>query len=562
VITIGELFTEGPRIVNVGIEGFAANLLRLGVPVIHVAWAPPAGGDPRMAALLASLDDEPLDQNPLAPEPLTSGRLASAPLTSAPLTSAPLTLPSPLLGEGSDMVRGESAGTRTKEGTMPARREAAGLPSPGLSPAKLPVAGLPARERIGVKKANEIALRRLVEAQPVLVDCRPAREAIGLTGRMVLHAGPPLGWERMCATMQAAILCAMRYEGWASEDGAALDLVLHGTVRIAPCHSMGAAGPMTGMVTPSMPVFVVENRAQGNRAAATINEGLGRVLRFGANDQPVIERLRWLEAEVGPLLGAALRASGGIDLRALMSQALCMGDEMHQRNVAASSLLGRLLMPHVARAAGDTSAVARVAELIGANDQFFLNIAMAAAKASADPCVGITGSTMVATMARNGTDFGIRVAGLGDRWFTAPVNVPRGLYFPGFGPDDANPDIGDSAIVETVGLGGFAMAASPAVVPFVGAGGLADAIRVTEEMAEISLAEHPYFHIPSLDERGAPVGIDVRKVVDTGITPLINTGIAGKNPGTGQIGAGVVRVPLACFEQALEALAAHASAVS
>ncbi len=545
MITIGELFTEGPRIVNVGIEGFAADLLRLGVPVIHVAWVPPAGGDPHIAALLASLDDDPLDQNPLAPAPLTSG----------PLTSGPLTLPSPRRGEGSEMQTGEGAGTRSKEGTTPASGEGAG------SPAKLPVAGLPAMERIGVKKANEIALRRLVEAQPVLVDCLPAREAIGLTGRMVLHAGPPLAWERMCATMQAAILCAMRYEGWASDDAAALDLVLQGAVRVAPCHSMGAAGPMTGMVTPSMPVFVVENRAQGNRAAATINEGLGRVLRFGANDQRVIERLRWLEAEAGPLLGAALRASGGIDLRALMSQALCMGDEMHQRNVAASSLLGRLLMPHVARAAGDTSAVARVAELIGGNDQFFLNIAMAAAKASADPCLGITGSTMVATMARNGTDFGIRVAGLGDRWFTAPVNVPRGLYFPGFGPDDANPDIGDSAIVETVGLGGFAMAASPAVVRFVGAGGLADAIRVTEEMAEISLAEHPHFRIPSLDGRGAPVGIDVRKVVETGITPLINTGIAGKHPGTGQIGAGVVRAPLACFEQALEALAAHGAAV-
>jgi hypothetical protein len=313
---------------------------------------------------------------------------------------------------------------------------------------------------------------------------------------------------------------------------------------------------MTGMVTPSMPVFVVENRARGNRAVATINEGLGRVLRFGATDPSVIDRLRWLEQEVGPLLGAALRACGGIDLRALMSQALFMGDEMHQRNVAASALLGRILMPHLARAAADTSLMARIAEFIGGNDQFFLNIAMAAAKASADPCLGIPGSTMVATMARNGTDFGIRVAGLGDRWFTAPVNRPHGLYFPGFGPDDANPDIGDSAIVETVGLGGFAMAASPAVVRFVGAGGLDDAIRVTEEMAEISLGEHPHFRIPTLDGRGTPVGIDVRRVVETGIAPLINTGIAGKTPGTGQIGAGVVRAPLACFERALEALVA------
>jgi hypothetical protein len=313
---------------------------------------------------------------------------------------------------------------------------------------------------------------------------------------------------------------------------------------------------MTGIVTASMPVFVVENRPRGNRAFATINEGLGKVLRFGANDESVMTRLRWLAAEAGPLLGEALRAAGGLDLRALMAQALRMGDEMHQRNVAASSLFARALMPHLARTAPDTGAVARLAEFIGGNDQFFLNLAMAAAKAAADPCLDVAGATMVATMARNGTDFGIRVAGLGPRWFTAPVNTPQGLYFPPYGAADANPDMGDSAIVETVGLGAFAMAAAPAVVGFVGAGGLRDALRITEEMGEITLGEHPHFRIPTLDDRGAPVGIDVRKVVETGITPLINTGIAGRKPGTGQIGAGVVRAPLACFEQALEALAA------
>ncbi len=412
-----------------------------------------------------------------------------------------------------------------------------------------------------IKASNRAALERLVEAEPVLVDCVSARDALGLVGRVVLHSGPPLEWERACPTMRVAILCAIRYEGWAGDDGAALARVARGEVDLAPCHRWGAAGPMTGMVTPSMPVFVVENRRHGNRAFATINEGLGRVLRFGANDASVIERLHWLAAEAGPLLGAGLRASGGIDLRALMSKALGMGDEMHQRNVAASCLLGRALMPHLARSAPDLGALARVAEFLAANDQFFLNLAMAAAKASADPCLGVEGSTMVATMARNGTDFGIRVAGLGDRWFTAPVNVPEGLYFPAFGPDDANPDIGDSAIVETVGLGAFAMAASPAVAGFVGRGGLAEAIAVTEEMAEICLGEHPYFRIPILGGRGAPVGIDIRKVVETGVTPLINTGMAGRVPGTGQIGAGVVQAPLACFEKALEAFADAVGAV-
>jgi uncharacterized protein DUF1116 len=408
---------------------------------------------------------------------------------------------------------------------------------------------------VNIKSANRSALERLVGAEPILVDCRPAREAMALADRVVLHAGPPLPWERACATMQSAVLCAIRYERWAADDGAAFDLVTRGEIKIATCHEAGAVGPMTGMVTPSMPVFVVENRREGNRAFATINEGLGRVLRFGANDTSVIERLDWLAGEAGPLLGAALRQSGGIDLRAVMAQALRMGDEMHQRNVAASCLLVRALVPHLVRASLDNAAVARVAEFLSVNDQFFLNVAMAAGKACSDPCLGTDGSTMVTTMARNGTDFGIRVSGLGDRWFTARVEMPSGLYFPGFGPEDANPDIGDSAIVETIGLGGFAMAASPAVAGFVGQGGAQEAIAVTEEMSEICLGEHPHFRIPMLDDRGTPVGIDIRKVVETGITPLINTGIAGKVPGTGQIGAGVVRAPLACFEEALDAFA-------
>jgi hypothetical protein len=408
---------------------------------------------------------------------------------------------------------------------------------------------------MSIRSSNQAVVERLVEGQPTLVDCLPAAQALGLTGRTVLHAGPPLAWDRACATMQAAILCAIRYEGWAADDEQARGLVLRGEVQLGPCHHRTAVGPMTGLITPSMPVFVVENRTHPCRAHVAINEGLGKVLRFGANDQGVIDRLRWLQHEAAPVLREALRAAGGIDLRALMAQALRMGDEMHQRNVAASSLLARRVMAPLTRGTAPRDAIARTAEFIAGNDQFFLNLAMAAGKAMADPCLGVPDSTVVVAMARNGTDFGIRVAGLGDRWFTAPVAMPVGLYFPGYGPQDANPDIGDSAIVETIGLGGFAMAGSPSVVRFVGAGGAKDAIRATEEMAEICLVEHPHFRIPALDERGTPAGIDIRKVVETGITPLINTGIAGKIPGTGQIGAGVARAPLACFEQALEAFA-------
>jgi hypothetical protein len=404
-----------------------------------------------------------------------------------------------------------------------------------------------------IAAANAEALARLVDGLPLLTDCRPAREAMGLPERLVLHAGPPIAWQAMCEPMRAAVLCAIRYEGWAADDEAAARLVERQEVELAPCHHWRAVGPMTGMITASMPVFVVENRIHGNRAYATINEGLGKVLRFGANDASVIARLMWLAAEAGPILGAALRRSDGIDLRTLMAQAMRMGDEMHQRNVAASSLLVRALMPHLVRAVAETASLARVAEFIAGNDQFFLNIAMAAGKAVADPANGVAHSTLVTAMARNGTDFGIRVSGHGERWFTAPVNQPSGLYFPGFNADDANPDMGDSAIVETIGLGGIAMAASPAAARFVGAGGMAEALQVTAEMRAISLGAHPHFRIPSLDEQGTPVGIDLRRVLETGITPLINTGIAGRKAGMGQIGAGTVRAPFACFARALEA---------
>jgi len=304
-----------------------------------------------------------------------------------------------------------------------------------------------------------------------------------------------------------------------------------------------------------MPVFVVENRAYGTRGHATINEGLGKVLRYGGNDESVLARLHWIATEAGPLLGAGLRALGGIDLRALMAQAVRMGDEMHQRNIAATALLARAMMPGIAAVGGRHHAVARLAEFLAGNDQFFLNLAMAAGKAMVEAARDVADSTIVTVMARNGTEFGIRVAGCGERWFIAPVNMPKGLYFPGFGADDANPDMGDSAIVETIGLGALAMVAAPGVARFLGAGGAAEAAAMTDEMREICAGEHPHFRIPVQDDRGAPVGIDTRLVVETSVTPLINTGIASRRAGVGQIGAGVVRAPLECFIAALEALA-------
>jgi hypothetical protein len=278
-------------------------------------------------------------------------------------------------------------------------------------------------------------------------------------------------------------------------------------------------------------------------------------MRFGGNDAEVLDRLRWLRDGFGPAMGKALRSGGGIPLKPLVARGLTMGDEMHQRNVGCTGLMLRALSPAMAASAGDLKELSRALAFIGGNDQFFLNIAMAMGKAIMDPVRGIEASTVVTAMSRNGTDFGIRVSGTGDTWFTAPVEMPEGLYFPGFTEADANPDMGDSTIVETVGLGGFAMGAAPAVAGFVGAGTASEAANFTRAMAEITLAENPEWTIPALDYRGVPSGIDIRLVVETGLAPTINTGIAHREPGIGQVGAGVVRAPLACFRQALKAFA-------
>lgn len=407
-----------------------------------------------------------------------------------------------------------------------------------------------------ITQANEEAVRRMLDGDPVLVDVVPAAEAIPTLGeRTILHSGPPIEWTRMCGPMRGAVTGIAVFEGWAPDLETAATLAESGEFSFHPNHKFDAVGPMTGLTTPSQPVLVVENRTFGNRAYCTINEGLGKVMRFGGNDEEVLNRLAWLRDILGPAMGVALRDMGGLPLKSLIARGLSMGDEMHQRNVACSGLTLRELAPAMARTAKDNDALAEALAFMGGNDQFFLNIVMALGKALMDPVRNIDGSSVVTAMCRNGTDFGIRVSGTGDKWFVAPVEMPEGLYFPGFTEDDANPDIGDSAIVETIGLGGFAMGASPAVAGFVGAGSASEAGNFTRTMGEITVDENPEWTIPAMDYLGVPSGIDIRLVVNTGLTPTINTGIAHKEPGVGQVGAGIVRAPMACFEQALVSFA-------
>ena len=406
-----------------------------------------------------------------------------------------------------------------------------------------------------IDQANQEAVGRILAGQPVLVDVRPAAEAIpGMRPTLVLHAGPPITWERMSGPLRGAVIGGLLYEGLARDEAEAARLAASAEITFAPCHHHGAVGPMAGVTTASMQVYVVENRAFGNRACSTLNEGYGRVLRYGAYGPEVLERLRWLNGTVGPALGEALRRLGGLDMKSLIAQQLTMGDEGHNRNKAGSALLARLLAPALAEGGLAREELARVLRYLAENDLAVLNPVMAACKALLDPAHGVPRSTLVTAMARNGTDFGIRVSGLGDRWFTAPAEVPVGLFFPGFSQADANPDIGDSTITESAGIGAFAMAAAPAIVQFVG-GTPRMAMEATLEMYEITVAENPAWAIPALDFRGVPTGIDIRKVVRTGITPRVNTGITHREPGVGQVGAGLVRPPMACFEAALEAAA-------
>ena len=409
-----------------------------------------------------------------------------------------------------------------------------------------------------IETANAEALARILRGDPVLVDVIPAGEAIPelKTGRKILHAGPPIGWDRMCGPMRGAVMGIAVFDDWASDLDDAAAKAERGDFEFHPNHHFAAVGPMTGMTTVSQPLMVVENRAFGNRAYCAINEGLGKVMRFGGNDAEVLGRLAWLRDSLGPALGKAVRELGGVPLKTLVARGLTMGDEMHQRNVACSSLLLRILAPALARTSANSTDLAACLDFIGRNDQFFLNVAMAMGKAMTDPARNIENASIVTAMCRNGTDFGIRVSGTGDEWFTAPVEMPVGLYFAGFSEADANPDMGDSAIVETIGLGGFAMGAAPAVVGFIGAGQPSEAGRFTRAMAEITTGPNPEWTIPSMDYTGVPTGIDIRRVVETGLAPTINTGIAHKRPGVGQVGAGNVKAPLKCFDDALVAFAA------
>ncbi len=409
-----------------------------------------------------------------------------------------------------------------------------------------------------IDEANKAVIDKVVASSPVLKDVVPAKSVIKEfnDGKLLLHAGPPIKWGNMTDPMQGSCIGASLFEEWAKTEEEARFLLSSGKVKFMPCHHASAVGPMGGITSPNMPVFVVENESHGNRAYCTMNEGIGKVLRFGAYSQEVVDRLCWMRDVLGPVLSKALHTqNGGLNINPLIAKAVAMGDEFHQRNIAASLLFLKEMSPIITGLDIDETEKLQVIKFLADTDQFFLNLMMATGKAVMDSARTVTEGTIVTAMCRNGENFGIRISGMGDEWFTAPVNTPKGLYFTGYDGNDAAPDLGDSAITETFGVGGMAMIAAPAVTRFVGAGGYEDALRTSNEMMEIVIDRNPNFTVPTWNFQGICLGIDARRVVETGITPIINTGIAHKIAGYGQIGAGTVRPPVECFQKAVEAYA-------
>ncbi|WP_037364046.1 YlbE family protein [Nakamurella lactea] len=408
--------------------------------------------------------------------------------------------------------------------------------------------------------ANAEAAARMLAVRAVLVDVVPAREALGMTAGEFYHAGPPITWDRTSGPLRGALIGAMLFEGLAADAAdAEAKLAAGDGVSFSPCHEHHAVGPMAGLVSPSMWMFKLVDAEHPDRVAyCSLNEGLGKVLRYGAYSNEVIERLRWMADILGPALQIAVRsivASGKeIDVSAIVGQMVQMGDEGHNRNRAGTLMFLREVLPALISSGLPVADVSAVAAFMGGNDHFFLNLVMPCGKLMGDAASGIPGSTVVTAMCRNGTDFGIRVSGTDDEWFTGPANYPEGLFLAGFSAEDANPDIGDSAITETMGIGGMVMATAPAIVRFVG-GAVPDALAVTQRMYQITETENPAFPVPILEFRGAPTGVDVTRVLRSGILPQINTGMAGKVAGTGQVGAGLVTPPMDCFTKAIVSLA-------
>lgn len=403
-----------------------------------------------------------------------------------------------------------------------------------------------------VEEANKIATERILKSRPILNDIKPAIEVMhNMKKNSIFHAGPPIEWKRMCGPMKGAIVGTMIYEGYAESWTQAVKMIEHGEIEFSPNHDHEAVGPMAGVISPSMPVLVVKNETYGNVCYGRFVENK---IQFGLFDRDAVETLKFWSETLAPGLARAIRKSKGVDLKSIMAKALHMGDELHNRPAAGTLLFASVMIPYLIEAV-DRDELVKITKYFSENEIFFLCMSMVACKAIMNAATEIEHSTLITAMARNGADFGIKVSALGNKWFTGSASMIEGVYFPGYGPEDANLDMGDSAITETAGIGGFALADSPAILSLIG-GSAEDAIKYTKQMRDITMTLNDTFSLPILDFQGTATGIDLRKVLRTGILPVIDTAIAHKEPGIGMIGAGVVRPPIDAFKKALHAYGA------
>jgi len=405
-----------------------------------------------------------------------------------------------------------------------------------------------------IDQANLKAVTKIIESDPVWVDVCPAIEVVpGMEKCKVFYGGTVISWERMERQQQNAVVGAIIYEGLANSPDEATQMVLDGIVSLDCNHNHAAVNPVTGVMSASMPVFVVEDRAHGNRGFCVPFEGPSpRRLAMGNFDSTIFENLKWIQKTLAPVLRATVKQARGIRLKPIIAQALMMGDELHNRNIAATCFLVRYIAPIMCQAGLSTKQVSQVLQFLEQSNNFFLSLGMPAAKVAADSAHGIKYSTLVTAITRNGVEFGIRVSGLGSKWFTGPVQPVSERYFTGYSAKDAGNGMGDSPIMETVGLGGFALAASPRMA--LAAGSTPEqGIAWSEQMKLITVTTNKEFKLPWVEFGGTPTGIDIRKVVESGVLPIIDSAIIQHEGGL--IGAGIFKPSMECFRKALQATA-------
>lgn len=390
--------------------------------------------------------------------------------------------------------------------------------------------------------ANRIAIERIAACEPVLTGIDRASRALGLEEMELGHAGPPFrDPSEIPPLVLNALAGAAVHEGWAADQQKGRRLVRSGAIRLHANHDLGTVSPMAGIVRPSQQLIRVDNRAGDGRTWATLAEAGRRALRFGVYDTDAAVGLRHVDDVVAPAIASALPPEG-LPVWPLVAQGICQGDDVHQRNIGGMAAFLTAL----------PDLPADIRRWLSSVPQHFLNYAMAAAKLCLDQASGIEGASIVTAITRNGVDCAIRVAGCGNTWFRAPASGHVGGFFDGFSAADAQRDLGDSAIVEAMGLGGAMAHCAPEIARTMQTDWV-QAQREGRHMRSLFVTRAPWFDPALAAPDGIGLGLCARAAAQAGGV-RIHTGIGHRDGATGWIGIGLARAPAAAFAAATEAL--------